>query len=88
MSEKELVDGLNRILKKYSNRKIYYNEILKFKEEFIEEMFEPQIPYDCTLRKVGFFNAVLEEWNLPYFIIQKFEYEGDIPIRVWFIKPL
>ena len=66
---------INRVLKKYAERKLFKEEQEKFKEEFFQALFDPYSDVDYSRRTTIFINAVLEEENSPYVFKSDIEYE-------------
>jgi hypothetical protein len=66
---------INRVLKKYAEKKLFKEEQEKFKEEFFQALFDPYSDVDYSRRTTIFINAVLEEENSPYVFKSDIEYE-------------
>jgi len=66
---------INRVLKKYAEKKLFKEEQEDFKEEFFQALFDPYTDVDYSRRTTIFINAVLEEENSPYVFKSDIEYE-------------
>jgi hypothetical protein len=75
--------SLLKIVKKYSGKKLFEMDRDKFKEEFFDELFDPYLPVDYSYRTTIFVNAILEEENLPFVALVRYEDDGE---KYWFIK--
>lgn len=69
--------AINKVLKKYAERKLFKEDQDKFKEEFFEALFDPYGEVDYSRRSTIFINAVLEEENSPYVFRSDIEEEGE-----------
>ena len=67
---------INRVLKKYAEKKLFKEEQEDFKEEFFQALFDPYTDVDYSRRTTIFINAVLEEENSPYVFKSDIEYEN------------
>jgi len=80
--------SLSKILKRYTNKKLFEMEREKFKEEFFEELFDPYLPVDYSYRTTIFINAILEEENLPFVVEADYEQRGLQKEKYWTIREL